>query len=133
MLISLLAVSCALVSGVGASSALASGHCPGGWDACAWADANWEGGYIYQPGTYEFAVPDYTKTGVSSYPGCTHTQFNDCVSSIDNNGPYTGYYYWNAFCEGSIYTNNSGTGTNFIGSFWNDTFSSSSIGRTGLC
>jgi hypothetical protein len=112
-------------SGVVASSAMASGHCNA--QQCAWADANWN---ELQPfdqflGSNLTAIANFgTATGRNG-GGCTHAQFNDCASSIDNNGAIGNvHYYENISYGGNSYQNNSGTGTNFLGSFWNDRFSS---------
>jgi len=116
---------------VAAPSALASGHCPGGTNICAFANAGWKGGGIVSNG-YGNWVHSYTEVG-SPIEGCTHTSFNDCASSIDNDGPYNGYYFMNAACTGERYNNAAGTGAEFIGSFWNDTFSSDRIGYSEGC
>jgi hypothetical protein len=98
---------------------------------CAFANASYTGGALYQSGSGN-SVHSYTELG-SGYSGCTHVSFNDCASSIDNEGPYTGYYFANAACSGGIYTNAANTGTSFLGSFWNDTFSSDHINSSGGC
>lgn len=120
-----------LGTGVLTSSAAASGHCSSSYDGCAWANANWEGGSYGWPNTFLYTVHSFTE--LASVTGCTHGSFNDCVSSIDNNGPNTLYYYKDATCAGEIYTNNAGTGTNYVGNFWNDSFSSLSEGAIGAC
>lgn len=120
-----------LGSGLFTSSAAASGHCSSSYDACAWANAYWEGGTHAWPNQFLYYVHSFTE--LASVSGCTHVGFNDCVSSIDNNGPNVVYYYKEAECRGGVYTNNAGTGTNYIGEFWNDTFSSMSEGSEGSC
>lgn len=116
------AASACIVSG----GALASSASACSYNQCAWANANYTGGFLASSG-YGAGYPDYTKVG-GPYEGCTHTSFNDCASSIQNAGPYNVYYYWNANYGGEVYTNNAGTGTSFLGSYWNDQFSSDVIG-----
>ncbi len=123
-----LVVALASASAVGViapSAASASGHCEARWDMCAWANAEYKGGgygWAGEAGHYVHSLTTY-----ASVEGCTTGSFNDCISSIDNNGPYTGYYYKNAACGGERYTNEAYTGTGYVGSFWNDTFSSLSV------
>jgi hypothetical protein len=123
------AVACMVAGGALASSAAAKGYC--GWNQCAWANANYGGGVVESNG-YGATRADYTVLG-GPYEGCTHTSFNDCASSIDSAGPYNTYYFWSTHCSGETYFNGLGTGTNFLGSYWNDQFSSDRIGYQGAC
>lgn len=121
-----------LGTGILTSSAAAAGHC-GGFpnDGCAFANANYEGGgYLWRTES-GYHVHSFTELAPTS--GCTTGSFNDCVSSIDNEGTYTIYYYKNASCTGEIYENIAGTGTNYIGNFWNDSFSSLREAFKGSC
>lgn len=128
--IAALAVS-GLGTGVFTSSAEAAGHCGAIYDGCAWANANYEGGSYHWRVELGYFVHSFT--GLGSVSGCTTGSFNDCVSSIDNEGPYTIYYYKNAACSGEVYVNEAFTGTNYVGSFWNDTFSSLHEGVNSGC
>jgi hypothetical protein len=129
--IAVLAIS-AVGAGVFTSSAAAQFHCTGGvYDGCAFANANYEGG------TYHWRIESgyfvHSFTGLSSVSGCTTGSFNDCVSSLDNEGPYPISYHKDAGCSGGEYYNEIGTGTSYVGEFWNDTFSSLRENGPGSC
>lgn len=98
----------------------------------AFANANWTGGGLGTNG-YGETNPNYTVEPSYTPEGCTHSGFNDCASSIDNEGPYNGYYWWNAGCTGERYNNTAYTGTNFLGTYWNDEFSSDRVGYSEHC
>ncbi len=124
-LLGVLAAVICVAGGVLVPSAMASGHCNA--QQCAWADADWNQLHTFDQflGSNATAIANFgTATGKSG-GGCAFAQFNDCASSIDNNGAIGNvHYYENASYGGNAYQNNSGTGTNFLGSFWNDRFSS---------
>lgn len=120
-------LACVLGSGTFAASAMAEKHeACSPYDMCAYANIDFGGSYLLYPDNPGGYVANYTEVGGANQEGCTHTDFNDCVSSIKNDGPYGGYYYWNAYCGGEAYTNNANTYAEFIGSYWNDQFSSQS-------
>lgn len=108
-----------IMAGIPAASS--AGSCLA--NQCAWANINYEGGEYSSP----FNTPSYTEVG-GPYAGCTHTSFNDCASSILNNGPETVFYYENANYGGNRYENKAFTGASYVGEFWNDKFSSDIIG-----
>ncbi len=123
----LVAMTCALGSGALATSAMAEKHqACSPYTMCAYANINFGGSYLLFPDSPGSYVANYTEVGGANQEGCSHTDFNDCVSSIKDDGPYGGYYYWDAYCGGAAYTNNANTYAEFIGSHWNDEFSSQS-------
>lgn len=79
-----------MVSG-GALVVSSASAAPCGIKQCAWANANYGGGFLGSNG-YGAAYPNYTEVG-GPYEGCTHVSFNDCASSIWNAGGYVTYYY----------------------------------------
>lgn len=124
-IIGLLIGGCLLVCG-NALAPVASANSCGEYNECAYANANYGGGWIGDYG-YGEELPDFTKLG-GPYSGCTHTSFNDCASSIKNAGPWEVRYYWNAGFSGPEYFNEKLTGTTYIGEYWNDEWSSSVVG-----
>ncbi|MHB1834341.1 MAG: peptidase inhibitor family I36 protein [Solirubrobacteraceae bacterium] len=122
----MLGIAATVSAGILSGGAFASSASACGLNQCAWANANYGGGFLGSNG-YGVAYPNYTEVG-GPYEGCTHVSFNDCASSIQNAGPYNVYYYENAGYGGNRYTNNAKTEASFLGSFWNDRFSSDIIG-----
>jgi hypothetical protein len=120
-------LTCALGGATFASPAMAEKHeACSPYDMCAYANADFGGSYLLFPDDAGGYVANYTEVGGANQEGCTHTDFNDCVSSQKNDGPYGGFYYWNAYCSGEAYTNTANTYAEFVGTYWNDEFSSQS-------
>ncbi|MGN6257451.1 MAG: peptidase inhibitor family I36 protein [Solirubrobacterales bacterium] len=114
------------------SSAAASiNQCELQYDGCAFANANYEGGFYHWRIEEGYSVHSFT--GLGSVSGCTTGSFNDCVSSLVNYGPVTIYYYKEAGCTGTPYTNLAGTNASYVGETWNDTFSSLHEGKNASC
>lgn len=107
-------------------------NCPSGW-ACAFANAgfspaNWETNEMHFQGTnYNYGA--YPNPGNSCSNG---GNWNDCISSQDNERSSAVYYYVNWYCgarsPGHAYKADAKTWAEYIGSYWNDEFSSDAAG-----
>jgi Peptidase inhibitor family I36 len=104
------------VAAVGATSAQAS-HCPSGY-ACGWANAN------YEPSEKILSDEPWTNFAYHSTGACPGGTWTDCVSSLWDETPYEALWFTGVGATGSAYENNVGTGTSYVGSYWNDSFKS---------
>jgi Peptidase inhibitor family I36 len=85
--------------------------------ACGWVD----GGYGTPMGKWSENTPNFSVFGQSR---CQTGNWNDCVSSVWNEGTSCNVsWYVNSGYGGGEYRNNRGTGSGVLGG-WNDEFSS---------
>jgi hypothetical protein len=116
-MLALLVVAAAIVP-VGVPSVAKAEHgCVSSY-ACGWVD----GGYGIPMGKWSENTPNFTVFGQSR---CQTGNWNDCVSSLWNEGTSCNAIWWtNSGYGGSGYHNNLGTGTGVLSGGWNDEFSS---------
>lgn len=108
----------AIAASVGAGAARAEHGCPAGY-GCGWVD----GSYGIPMGKW---AGNNNNLSIFTQSACQTGNWNDCISSIWNEGTSCNLTWWtNSGYSGNGYRNNRGTGTGFLSpEFWNDEFSS---------
>ncbi len=89
---------------------------------CGWENAGYSG-YGYQ---FKYAYENFQNLAGGCYSLDAGETWNDCASAVWNNyGMCDGAkWFWDAGFGGPAYDNAEGTGTSYVGEYWNDEFSS---------
>jgi hypothetical protein len=135
------ALATGLGTGGGAQAATPTGHsvarpasvdslgCPSG-DACFWVNDDYQGTMGHVAGNNPNFMNLSNSSGCTAYPGT----WNDCISSLDNNGTECVVYFWtDANYKGSYHSVALGDKIWDFGAVYNDPSFNDSISSNHWC